>query len=129
MYKCIEVSSIIVNMTFRPKVVDWECSLRPNKKWIRSINSSIKCTPIQIFATGQVRQWNGAKPSKTWVLDRKKWNGHVCCKKTRNGSGGINSCNKCTSIQVLASNKECLELLVNFMNKILIQKTFKTTLR
>ena len=35
-------------------------------------------------------------------------------------------CNKCTSIQVLASNKECLELLVNFINKILIHKTFKT---
>ena len=35
-------------------------------------------------------------------------------------------CNKCTSIHVFASNKECLELLVNFINKILIHKTFKT---
>ena len=45
--------------------------------------------------------------------------------KTRNGSRGINSCIKCTSILVFASIKECLELLVNFMNKILIHKTFK----
>ena len=38
---------------------------------------------------------------------------------------GKNSCIKCTSIPVFASIKECLELLVNFRNKILIQKTFK----
>ena len=36
-----------------------------------------------------------------------------------------NSCIKCTSIPVFASIKECLELLVNFMNKILIHKSFK----
>ena len=44
----------------------------------------------------------------------------------RNGSGDINSCIKCISIPVFASIKECLELLVNFMNKILIHETFKT---
>ena len=60
-----------VNMSFRPKVVDWECSLWPNKKWFRSINSCIKCTPIQIFAMGQVRQRNGVKPPETRVLDIK----------------------------------------------------------
>ena len=46
--------------------------------------------------------------------------------KKRNSSGGKNSCIKCTSILVFASIKECLELLVNFINKILIHKTFKT---
>ena len=43
---------------------------------------------------------------------------------TRNDSGSIISCIKCTSIPVFASIKECLELLVNFMNKILIHETF-----
>ena len=47
-------------------------------------------------------------------------------KKTRNGSRGINSCIKCTSIPVFASIKECFELLVNFMNKFLIHETFRT---
>ena len=37
--------------------------------------------PMLIFTTGQVRQQNGVKPTKTSVLDWKKWNGHVCCKK------------------------------------------------
>ena len=32
---------------------------------------SIKCTPILVSATGRVRRRNGAKPSKTWVLDLK----------------------------------------------------------
>ena len=32
---------------------------------------SIKCTPILVSATGRVRRQNGAKPSKTWVLDLK----------------------------------------------------------
>ena len=86
---------------------------------------SIKYTPILVSAMGRVRRRNGVKPSKTWVLDWKKWNGRVWCKKTRNVSRGINSCIKCTSIPVFASIKECLELLVNFMNKILIHKTFK----
>ena len=46
--------------------------------------------------------------------------------KTRNSSGGKNSFIKCTLIPVFARIKQCLELLVNFMNKILIHKTFKT---
>ena len=46
--------------------------------------------------------------------------------KKRNSSRGINSCIKSSSILVFASIKECLELLVNFMNKILIHKNFKT---
>ena len=58
--------------------------------------------PKLIFATGQVRQQNGGKPSKTWVLDWKKWKGLACCKKTRNDSRGINSCIKCASIPVFA---------------------------
>ena len=45
--------------------------------------------------------------------------------ENKKGSRGINSCIKCASIPVFASIKECLELLVNFMNKILIHKTFK----
>jgi hypothetical protein len=48
---------------------------------LRGTNSCIKCSPIQIFATGWVGQQNGMKPSKTWVLDLKYWIGHVCCKK------------------------------------------------
>ena len=52
--------------------------------------------------------------------------GHVRFSKTRNGSGDINSCIKCISIPVFASIKECLELLVNFMNKILIHENFKS---
>ena len=69
----------------------------------RGTNSCFKCTPMLIFTTDQVRQQNGMKPSKTWVLDWKKWNGHVCCKKTRNGSRGINSCIICASITVFAT--------------------------
>ena len=52
---------------------------------------------------------------------------HWACllQKTRNRSRGINSCIKCTSIPVFESIKKYLELLVNFMNKILIHETFK----
>ena len=50
----------------------------------------------------------------------------ACLLQKKNYSRGINSCIKCSSIPVFASIKECLELLVNFMNKILIHKTFKT---
>ena len=52
----------------------------------------------------------------------------ACLLQKSNGSRGINSCIKCSSIPVYASIKECLELLVNFMNKILIHKTFKTVI-
>ena len=45
---------------------------------------------------------NGVKIPKIWVLDRKYWNGHVCYKKTRNSSRGINSCIKYTSKPVFA---------------------------
>ena len=31
----------------------------------RGTNACFKCTPMLIFATGQVRQQNGGKPSKT----------------------------------------------------------------
>jgi len=31
----------------------------------RGTNSCIKCSPIQMFATGRVGQQNGTKPSKT----------------------------------------------------------------
>ena len=79
------------------------CDQRRNV--FQGTNSFFKCTPRLIFAAG--------------------WIGHVCCKKTRNRSRGTNSCIKCTSILVFASIKEYLELLVNFMNNILIHKTFK----
>ena len=69
----------------------------------RGTNSCFKCTPILIFVAGRERQQNGVKPSKTWVLDWKKWNGHICCKKTRNSSRGINSCIICASITVFAT--------------------------
>ena len=91
------------NMSSGQKIVVWACSLRKTRNGFGGINSCISCTPIQIFAMGQVQQRNGAKPSKTCVLDQKKWNGHVCCKETRNGSRGINSCIKCASIPVFAT--------------------------
>ena len=46
------------NMSFRPEIVDW---LRQNKNGFGGINSCIKCTPIQIVATGRVGQPNGMK--------------------------------------------------------------------
>src|SRR6185503_19236202 len=90
----------------------------------RGTNSCIKCTPIQIFATGRATKWHETIQNMSFRPKAVDW---ACLlqKKTRNGSGGINSCIKCTSIPVFASIKECLELLVNFMNKILIHKTFK----
>ena len=46
-------------MNFGPKVVDWACSLRQNKKWFWR------------HKLGQVRQRNGVKPPETRVLDVK----------------------------------------------------------
>src|SRR6185312_13124479 len=91
------------NMSFRLKLWIEHVRCDQTRNGFGGINSCISCTPIQIFAMGQVQQRNGAKPSKTCVLDQKKWNGHVCCKETRNGSRGINSCIKCTSIPVSAT--------------------------
>ena len=42
----------------------------------RGINSFIKCASIPVFATCQVRLWNGMEPPKTWVLD---WNSGLEC--------------------------------------------------
>ena len=58
-------------MSFRPKVVDWECSLRPNKKWFRRHKLVHLMRPILIFTMGQVRQLNGVKPPETRVLEVK----------------------------------------------------------
>ena len=75
------------NMSFEPEEEDLACSLLKTKNWFQGTNSCLVSTPILVFAMGHVRQRNGAKPPQTRVLDLKKWIGHVCCEKTRNGSG------------------------------------------
>jgi hypothetical protein len=53
------------NMSFGPKVVDWECSLRKTKKWFRWHKLVLVCTPTPVFGMGDVRQRNCAKPPQT----------------------------------------------------------------
>ena len=59
------------NMSFGPKVVDWACSLRQNKRWFQRLKLMHLMHPILIFTMGQVRQSNGVKPPETRVLDIK----------------------------------------------------------
>ena len=59
------------NMTFGPKVVDWACSLRQNKKWFWRHKLVYLMHPILIFTMGQVRPRNCVKPPKTRVLEIK----------------------------------------------------------
>jgi hypothetical protein len=59
------------NISFGPKVVDWECSLQKMKKWFRWQKLVIVCTPTPVFGMGDVRQRNCAKPPQTCVLDQK----------------------------------------------------------
>ena len=52
------------NMSFEPKVVDWACSLRQNKKWFQRHKLVHLMHPILIFTMGQERQrmaWNHLK--------------------------------------------------------------------
>ena len=44
------------------------------------------------FAMVFLRQTNGAKPPKTWVLDLKQWIGCVLAGKLKNSFIGPNSC-------------------------------------
>src|SRR6185369_6073167 len=60
--KCIEVSSRIVNMSFRPKLWIEHVRCDQTRNGFRGTNSCFKCTPKLIFALGQVRQQNGTKP-------------------------------------------------------------------
>jgi hypothetical protein len=41
-------------MSFGPKVVDWECSLRKTKKWLRWQKLVLVCTPTPVFGMGDV---------------------------------------------------------------------------
>ena len=59
------------NMSFGPKVVDWACSLRHNKKWFWRHKLVHLMHPILIFTMGQERQRNDVKPPETWVLEVK----------------------------------------------------------
>ena len=59
------------NLSFGPKVVDWACSLRQNKKWFWRHKLVHLMHLILIFTMGQVRQRNGVKPPETRVLDVK----------------------------------------------------------
>jgi len=59
------------NMSFGPKVVDWACSMRQNKKSFRRHKLVHLMHPILNFTMGQVQQRNGVKPPETRVLDIK----------------------------------------------------------
>ena len=58
------------NLSFRPEIVDWACSLWQNKKWFQRHKLVHLMHPILIFTMGQVRQRNGVKIPKMWVLDQ-----------------------------------------------------------
>ena len=58
-------------MSFRPIILDWARSLRPNKKWFRRHKLVHLMHPILIFTMGPVRQRNAVKQSETRVLDVK----------------------------------------------------------
>ena len=88
------------NLRFWPKEVDWACLLRKIRNSSVGTKSCLVSTPILVFPMGHVRQWNGAKPPHTRVLDLKKWIGHVHCKKTRNASRVTKSCLVSTPILV-----------------------------
>ena len=90
------------NMSFGPKLVDWACSLRKNKKCFRGHKLMPVGTPILVFAMAHVRQRNGAKPLQTRVLDLNFWIWHGRCEKRRNGSRGTNSYRVCTQIPIFA---------------------------
>ena len=90
------------NMSFGPKEVDWHVRCEKTRIVSRGTNSCLVSTPILVFAMGHLRQRNVTKPPQTLVLDLNEWIGHVRCEKTRNGSGGTNSCLVSTPILVFA---------------------------
>src|SRR6185295_13142562 len=80
------------NVSFEPKVVDWACSLLENKKWFYRHKLVYKMCLDTGFCnvSSAATKWHGTTQNMSFRL--KPWIGHVCCDKTRNGFGGINSC-------------------------------------
>ena len=112
------------NVTFGPKEVHWNLSSSMSRVYSSE-------TFNQMHADTSFRNGSGAsiklrETFKNMSFGPKVVDWAFLLQKKRNGSRGINSCIKSSSILVFASIKECLELLVNFMNKILFHKNFKT---
>ena len=92
-------------LSFGPKEVDWESSLRKNKKqlWKHKVVHFL-CTLKPDITTCTPRQRNHAKPPRNLVLGLKKWIEHVRCEKTRRNFGSIKWCIVCTPKPVLTTD-------------------------
>ena len=83
-------------ISFRPKEVDWACSLRKNKTQLQK-HKVVHCMhPKTRSHNGTSRQQNHVKPPRNLVLGLKKWIGHVRCEKTRRNFGSTKWCIVCT---------------------------------
>ena len=83
-------------LSFGPKEVDWESSLRKNKTQLQSTKWCILCTPKPDLTTCTSRQRNRTKPPRNIVLGLKKWIGQVRCEKTRRNFGSTKWCILCS---------------------------------
>ena len=63
--------------------------------------------------SGASRKWRETFESMSFGPKEVDWACSLL--ETRNSSGGINTCIKCTSIPVFSSNKECVQLLFHYM--------------
>ena len=55
---------ITPNMSFEPKVVDWDVPCEKRRNGSVGTNSCLVYTEMSVFQMGHVRQRNGAKPSQ-----------------------------------------------------------------
>ena len=83
-------------LSFGPKEVDWECSLRKKRRNFGSTKWCILCTPKPNLTNCTSRKQNRAKPPRNLVLGLKNWIGHVRCEKTRCNFGSTKWCIVCT---------------------------------